>query len=259
METVAHISNWIVTIHKEIMNPAHWGALFATALGAFVGAYAAFKLEHNARVAEEQNRRATEGNLALLTFMQMYDALGLYRGSVIEALPQDELKPWLSMRITYSLAYQRLAFDAARLHFLFDCKNPNILPDVLIEGRRFDLTMEMIETHRRLMQNKVHPILSNAGIAHGSALDESDWEMLLGPALSTEVREVTAGILANVPSSMEGIKRTFALLREQLRLLLRDQKLIQAEFVESKSRTADPRGGPHFWRVEQRKPGDRPK
>jgi hypothetical protein len=250
VEVAAVFFNWLATMHRAILD-FPWTALIAAVAGTFVGAYAAFRLEHNARAAEEMKRRAIEGNLALLTLTQMYDALGLYRGTIIDDLPQNEVKPWLSLRVTYSLTFKPLGFDATKLHFLFESKDANLLPELLIEGHRFDLTTEMIATHKRLMLEEAHPKLAAAGVTHGSPVSEEDWEMLLGPKTTSEVREVTTGIVNAVPKAMNGITKMFVRLRRQLRELLPGERFIQVEFYGPSKGPKTEASGKSRWRVSE--------
>lgn len=143
--------------------PLDLSALLSAFIGTFIGAYVAFRLEHNERALEQIRQRGTEGNLALLTLFQMFNLLRQFQKEVIATAP-DRLGRWMSMKVTFPRSEKSLGFEASHLAFLLEYEDKNLLPEILIEERRFNLALEMINRRSHLMLEKIYPLLSAARI-----------------------------------------------------------------------------------------------
>lgn len=205
------------------------GALGSAFVGTFVGAYVAFRLERNARASEEVRQRATDGNLALLTLLQMFNNLRQFEEEIIGTAP-DPAGRWLKMRVTFPQTGIDLRFDAPHLAFLLECDDTNLLQEVLLEERRFKLAIDMINRRSHLMLEKVHPKMAAAGIQRGQNIVEKHIQELLGPALSAEAEQLAEGIVVNVREDIQSLRQTFDKLRLALLALLPGQKFMKAEF-----------------------------
>lgn len=207
----------------------NWDSLLSAFLGTFVGAYIAFRLEYRSRISEQRRTRATEGNLALLTLFQMFNELRQFQKEVIATAPEPRGR-WMRMKVTFPQSPAMLKFDAKQLAFLLESENTNLLPEVLLEERRFQLAIEMINRRSHLMLEKIHPILAKAGLQHGEAVEDSQIRHLIGPALAAEADQLTEGIVQNVNEDVQSLKKTFDELRLQLVRLVRGEKFIRVEF-----------------------------
>lgn len=210
---------------------AYFGELVSAAVGTFVGACAAFALERRSRADERKKLQAADGNLAILTLFQMWNALRQYQKEVIELAPKHKGR-WLVMKATLPQSVEHVGFDPSRLEFLFESENKNQLPQLLLEERRFQIALGMINRRSTLMLEKVFPTLAAQGIKEGMNLEEGVARAMLGPALAAEVIQTTEGIVTNVNENVESIKGTYEELRKQLVLLLPSAKFIKLGFDE---------------------------
>jgi hypothetical protein len=209
--------------------PLNFETLLSTAVGAFIGAYAAFALERRDRSEEQIRARATEGNLALLTLFQMFSVLRQFQKEVISTAPEPGGR-WMKMKVTFPQPDERLGFDPSRLAFLFECENKNVLPEILLEERRYHLAITMINRRSHLMLEKVHPKLAQEGVQHGMNIAEEAIKAVIGPALAAEALQLTEGIVQNVNEDVASLKTSFDELRKQLAKLLPKENFIQVEF-----------------------------
>ncbi|MGH8769683.1 MAG: hypothetical protein ACREV2_00665 [Burkholderiales bacterium] len=219
---------------------AYFSELVSAAIGTFVGAYAAFALERGHRADEQKKLRAAEGNLAILTLFQMWNVLRQYQKEVIEPAP-DHKGRWLAMKATLPQSAEHVGFDPVRLEFLFESENKNLLPQLLLEERRFQIALAMINRRSTLMLEKVFPALEAKGVKEGTNLEEGVARAMLGPSLAAEVVQTTESIVQNVNEDVESIKATYEELRKQLVLLLPSAKLIQLGFDEQPRNPQDQR------------------
>jgi hypothetical protein len=214
---------------KEAAMGFDLNALLAAFIGTFVGALVAFQLEHNARKQEKIEARTTEGNLALLTLFQMFNSLRQFQKEVIATAPHAPGR-WLRMKVTFPQRDDDIGFDPARLAFLFEYDDKNLLPEVLMEEGRFKLAFDMINRRTHLMLERIHPTLSRAGLQHGQAVNDLILTQLLGPALVAEIDQLTESLVVNVNEDVKSLVDTFGKLRTALVRLLPGSKFIRVEF-----------------------------
>lgn len=205
--------------------------LAATCAATFIGAYAAFKLEENSRRREKTKQQASEGNLALQTILLMWNKLRQYQVEAVETAPTG-VGRWIRVKATlpHPADAADLRFDPARLDFLFECENKNILPQVLMEGAKFQLAITMINRRGHLMLETVYPKLSAAGVENGQSVTEADVRRILGSALWVEGEQLTEGLLKIINEDVASLRKTFDDLREQLLKRLPGEKFIKVNF-----------------------------
>jgi len=222
--------NWSCDFLRAAVTFVDWKNLLAAFVGTFVGAYVAFKLEQKTRALEQVRMRSTEGNLALLTLFQMFNELRQFQKEVIATVPERPGR-WMTMKVTFPQSGSKLGFDASRLAFLLECEDKNLLPEVLLEARRFDLAIEMINRRSHLMLEKIFPALSAAGLRQEEKkVPEGLVTAILGPALSSEADSLTEQIITNVNEDVQSLKGIFDKLRLALVKLLPKQKFIRVDF-----------------------------
>ena len=206
-------------------------------LGTFVGAYVAFELERRARERQRLDSRAAEGNLALFTLVQMWEVLNQYKKDVIDKAPNDHGK-WLNMPTTLPQSRESLAFDPAKLYFLFEGRNTNLLPQLVLEQRRFHMAVSMINERSELMLKTIWPRLSAAGIELGKQCDEKVVHQVVGTNNFIVARNLADSIVENVSEDVTSFRQTFEKLRTQLRELLPGRKFIKVDFRDSDEGTS---------------------
>jgi hypothetical protein len=223
---------------EQLMNGWSFaGELAAAVFGTFVGAFSAFKLEERSRALELRKRRASDGNLALLTVFQMWNIQRQYQKEVINPR-RGHPAAWFSMMATVPQSVGDLAFNSANLEFLFECEDKNLLPGLLLEWRRFTLAMELINRRSDLILRKAYPRLEAAGVRDGEQLEIGMIKAILGNSIAAEAEQLGIGIITNVDENVISLQKTYDSLRSGLREVLPGEKLITVAFnVSSTSET----------------------
>ena len=208
------------------------GNLILAVIGTFIGAYAAFALEKNSREAERTANKANEGNLANLTLFQIWNDLRQYQKEHIETLKGHPDAAWLELRATFPREVSPLEINANALAFLFEGKDKNLLPDILLEQIRYRMAIAMINRRTEKMIGLVYPRMEAIGMKPNEKIDSRVVAAALGPALTTEVKDLTSAIISHVNENLISLKITSEKLRKQLTELLPNQIILKIGFDE---------------------------
>jgi hypothetical protein len=115
--------------------------------GAVAGGYSAFALEGRRRQREQRDRDIAAANVALVTLSSMWSALYNYEKQIVRKQIADEQSPdplWLRVRPSASHR-QALSFDVANLVFLLKSSDPEVLPELILQGQRYLDVNEALE------------------------------------------------------------------------------------------------------------------
>lgn len=187
-----------------------------TLAAAFLGAYAAFKLESNNRKKQIEEQDVAAGNRALFTLTQIWSRLRQYQKEMIEEYRTRE-DAWLNLPAGMPIQDNGLTLDMNDLSFLLQSK-PAIFQLIFLEADRFRLAAEMINQRNELVLSQVHPRMSAAGVRVGGAESFENMESILTIGVVHQLKVYTAGIIKNVDedliSSFEAYERLRASLKE---------------------------------------------
>jgi hypothetical protein len=194
----------------------HIHELLLALIGTFVGAYLAFALEKRDRVRTEKTEKVAQGNLALFTLWQMWEVLNQYKKDVIDKAPKDNGQ-WLNMAATPHEQEHDLRFDPVKLYFLFEGKDLNILPQRILEQRRFYAAIILINRRSDLILNRIWPRLSDNGIQMSKQVyEEQRIHDIIGPGLLAEAKQLAPSLINNITKALVSFRETFCRLRTQL-------------------------------------------
>jgi hypothetical protein len=219
----------ILSIGQNLANHAH--ELILAFIGTFFGAFLAFALEQRDRTRERLSLRNADGNIALITLWQMWEILNQYKKEVIDTAPDDAGR-WLNMSVTQPESHGNLGFDLAKLHFLLDGKDKNLLGKLLLEQRRFYSAIALINRRSELMLKEIWPRFPAAGIERGKQYDERAIKQVLGENNLIEARTLADGLTANITENLASFKVTFQQLRAQLHETMPKKKFINVDFQD---------------------------
>lgn len=194
----------------------HFHELLLALIGTFVGAYLAFALEKRDRARTEKNEKVAQGNLALFTLWQMWEVLNQYKKDIIDNAPKDSGQ-WLNMAATPHEQDHDLRFDPVKLYFLFEGKDLNILPQLVLEQRRFYNAIILINQRSDLMLKRIWPRLSDNGIQMSRQVyEEQQIHDIIGPGLLAEAKLLAPSLINNITEDLFSFRETFHKLRTQL-------------------------------------------
>ena len=209
----------------------------ATLLGAFAGAWFAFRIERKAREEERAEQNVVAGNMTIVAIWQRVNALRLYQVDVINPVREDEGR-WLKLRPTPSDTEPVIPFDAKSLGYLLDGKHHDVLTAVLLAESKYRQAVQVIDLRSRHHLDVVQPKLMAAGVKPGVKHDQDVIEKAVG--------EFDQGILVNLTESIiwcvdDAIDALLA-VKDQLRTATRSRYpahyVINLEVVEPPPRTA---------------------
>lgn len=175
--------------------------------GSFAGAWAAFRLERKARVAEQQQAECVAGNQALLALTTQFDTLrrlergyiALYRG---KPLAWFLMVPWMAPR-TF------LRVDSSSLAFLLQ-NAPQVLLEVVQAEEVFMHLVDALERREKLYLSELQPRIEATGLRE---LQPSRIEEVVGPRLTGLLKEWTEAIFETFGAAKERNERSFEALR----------------------------------------------
>lgn len=197
--------------------------VLTTLVGAFVGAWAAFRLEERRNQKEKDDQNVVAGNLALLTLSEIWNVLVQYRKEVVDEW-RGRRDAWLNLPAT-SFDRREVTFDTEALSFLLD-GHPAQLQTLLLEKRRFDLAARMVDDHSKLVLGDVFPRLSAAGIKLNEGRPEAEIRGILGMGIVRQLEVFTAAIVKNVDENIASSRQAFDDLRASLKALYPERKFI---------------------------------
>lgn len=210
----------------------HSHELILAFIGTFGGAYIAFRLERRDRDRERLELRNAEGNLALFTLWQMWEVINQFKKEVIDVAPNNAGR-WLNMATTPPRPLEALAFDIAKLHFLFEGKDKNVLGQLVLEERRFHSSIALIDQRTHLMLDVIWPLLGAAGIERGKQYDEKLIISIIKEDKLIKAQMLAESLTKQITANVGSFKNTFQQLRTQLREMLPDMKFINVDFQDS--------------------------
>lgn len=217
-----------LTALKALAN--HIPELLLALLGTFVGAVLAFKMERRDRRIEEINRRVAQGNIALFTLYSMFEVVCQFKKDVVDVAPNNSGR-WLNMNSTPRQQDFKFGFDINTLSFLFVKGEKQILPDLMLEERRFYALMILINQRAELMRDRIWPRLSAAGIAMSTQQYlQDEIEAIIGPGLLKEAQVLADSLITHTAENVQSLQAAFWKLREMLKEMFPEARFILVKF-----------------------------
>jgi hypothetical protein len=194
---------------SDIVNP------LATLIAAFMGAWAAFRLQTIQKRGDEIRTNIAAGNRALSTLMQQANTLKLFQIDFIAPFRND---PGRHIAIRPSLPYQEdaLPFDHRSLDFLSRPAQQQTLFELSIEENRFREAIKAINVRSRHHFEVVQPMLSAAGLQEGAEYTEEQFRTAIGELHYIHLKRLTDAVVMHVDRTVESLCATKGRLRKIL-------------------------------------------
>lgn len=220
-----------VIVSKNGLPSVNWvtliSSLFAAAVGAISGAFAAFRLEENRRKRKQVSEMVADGNRTLLDLYEIWNNLSLYKREVIseiEGKPKND--HWFLLKPTPVPYTADTLLDPSRYEFLIGSDGSQIAADIRMEKQRYSLFLWQVQERSRIMRELVRPRWEAAGLGMegGPSLDQIG--AVTGPNYYRELSDMTTTIKNFVAADIESSKGCFDRLREHLVARFPGQKFI---------------------------------
>lgn len=209
----------------DVVNP------LATLIAAFVGAWAAFRLQTIHRHEEEKKNHIVAGNRALSTLMQQANTLKLFQLDFVAPFRTD---PGRHIAMQPLLPYQEdaLSFDFRSLDFLAQPDQQQTLFELSVEENRFREALKAINARSRLHFEVIQPLLMSAGIQEGREYTEDQFLAAVGNFHYLHLKRLTDAVVMHVDRTVESLCSMKDRLRTTLSEAYPDGRFIDFQLLD---------------------------
>jgi hypothetical protein len=204
--------------------------LLTTLVGAFSGAWAAFKYQEHKEISQLTKDRRAAVNRALHTIYNLWNIQRQYQTEVID-LYRGKPDVWLNMQATPPPSFGLTTFQAEELSFFLESKHAQMYADLMLEEHRFQIAMNLINMRSSVALNEAWPRLGAAKIEVGESMDLNRMTKIIGIDVEQKLRKLTEGIIEHIDENEKSIREIHDRLREGFLDIYPDQKIIEIEFT----------------------------
>ncbi|WP_154650032.1 hypothetical protein [Methylophilus methylotrophus] len=206
----------------------------ATLVAAYYGAKFAFEFQNQKELEIEKKNNLIAINKAIFTLSRMANDLFVYQRDYIN-LVRDEKEAFLKLRPTSQYDKELFKLDIESLSFLLNTDFRNLLSEIAIEGERYIAAIEAINLRSNIHLNEIQPKLENAGFKNGLSItiSDADLELILGNRLLSMLKETTEQVITHVDSTIESLKLVADRLKDSMKTIYPDQKIITFNLPKS--------------------------
>lgn len=197
------------------------GTVFGSAAGAFGGAHYAFVKQEGARKQEETEAKVGSAQTALFILGQQANLLTNIRTQFLEKYRRD---PARHVRMLPSSPVNRADWrlDLNSLSWLIQSRSADTLLQLLLRDDWFHQTLALLNTRFRIHSEMVQPTME-AAIQSGKlppAFPVRRFEEILGPRLTSQLRQVTDSLFEFVDEGCEKHAQVCLRFAQEMRELL---------------------------------------
>jgi hypothetical protein len=206
-------------------------AALVTLVASFAGAWAAFKFQAHEKRAVETDRAVGAGNRAVFTVYALWNVLEQFRKEVMEPY-RGRPDAWLNLAAHPAAPVGDDGFEMGDLQFLLERGKASVFAALMLEERRFNLAIALIQSRSDIVLNEVFPRMNAAGFKVGRPQTLAAVEDALGEDVSHKLKQITGAIYQNVDEDLASLRALYADLRKALQELFPKRKLVQVIFDE---------------------------
>lgn len=214
------------------------GNLLGTLVAAFLGAWAAFKLESSDRKKQDEEENVAAGNRALFTLLRIWNQQKQYQLEIVDRWRTRE-DAWFNFPAGMPLSDPSLVFDMKELSFVLQIKGA-VFQYVFLEGDRFRNVAQMIDDRNNVILLEAWPRMSAAGLAIGQQMDVNEVKKILTTGVVRQLEILTAGIIKFIDENVVSSRSVFRDLRTALKEIYPKQKFI--DFIDEQTPKRDSNG-----------------
>lgn len=195
-----------------------------SSVGAFLGAYFAFKLKKSEDDKATLNKNKSSLDMSLLIMARQINALCNFKRDLDpfttpfeRAFNLPALKP---------PAYSDLIQDIASLNHLIEHEEIQIILNISIEQERFEQAIDSINIRNNFYVNEIQIAISEKGL-NGKAMTLDEYKNELGERLFAGAMNGSNTMYQHVNETISSLKSTFKDLRTIAKKIHPEQKFIQ--------------------------------
>jgi len=151
--------------------------LFSVIIGAFIGAYSAFKLDQSEKKLAEHKENRIVMNRTLFILVQQINAIKLVKRDLDKY--QSDFEKAFNLPALAQPDYSDLKFEQNKLSFLIEHHYAHILMELRLEQSRFEQAMGSIKIRNEFYINEVQPLVSKHELT-GKKLPLKEYHYKLG-------------------------------------------------------------------------------
>jgi hypothetical protein len=230
-EVVSYAASVIASLSKWAWDGItnNLASMASTLFATYVGAKLAFVFERRERVKDVDEKNIAAINRALYTLTEMWTILRQYQRDHLEDY-RDAPDRWLNLT-SHPLAAKHydLHFELGQLTFLLP-EEGNTLAKVMLQERRFQLAIGLIEYRTKIMLKEVFPRMGQAQSAPGQQPSLVQIEQILGISTVQQLRQVTDQIFAFIDVDIPDLQAVYREFWNAGKRLYPKAKIIRFDF-----------------------------
>ena len=200
--------------------------LFGTLVGAFVGAWSAFKLNQLRELKKEKQEHVSAGNNAIFTLYQMWESLSAYKSEVLDPFRGQD-NAWLIMKVVYTEQYSAVKIDIDRAGFLLDTKFSDVCRKLYIAQTKYNVDFVVIRKRTELFLDTVSPKIERMEIEGIDISNHILIEKKIGKSLSLTLKEHYKNIVLGIETDIPYITQTYNELRNAMKSLYPEAEILE--------------------------------
>lgn len=204
----------------------------ATLVAAFLGAWAAYKLEDNKKVREHKEKCLESANKILFALYERTKSLKVFQRDSINEHRDNPFK-MISMMPLLDFSYPESSFNPETLLFLLETKHSQLMLDLQTEKECFNETFKLIRFRSSLHFNHVQPAIESGGIQEGGEYTRQEMIDVIGERVFAQLERSTDGVIENVDRTIISSEKVKARLVAALKELYPDDKILNYEFQKN--------------------------
>ena len=202
---------------------------FATLIAAFIGAWAAYKLEDNKKKREYKELCIENGNRILFALYERIKALRLVQAQSINPL-RDYPFNMISMKPLLNFSYPESEFNIENLMFILGTKHKQLILDLQTERECFKVAFNLVKFRSELHFHHVQPAMESGGIQEGKEYTRQELIDVLGERIFAQLEQATNDLIENIDKTIDSGEMIKSQLVNSLKELFPNETILNYKF-----------------------------
>ncbi len=214
---------------QRILLPA-----IATLTAAFLGAWAAYKLQDNKNKREYEETCLKNGNSMMFALYERIKALRLVQKRSINPYRNDPLR-MISMMPLMSFSNPDSEFNVESLLFLLGTKHKQLILDLHNEKECFKIVFYLIKFRSELHFKDAQPAIEKSKMKEGEEFTKKQMIDALGERVFAQLERTTDDLIEYVDTTLESSEKIKLRLVAALNDLFPNKTVLNYEFEKQKN------------------------
>lgn len=221
-----------------IAKGSHWDVLFtsyvpalATLVAAFYGAKYAFDFQRKKEEADKKKKDLVSANIASFNLMRMANSLLVIRKQVIDPF-RGKPTAFLEIPALLHTIEEDIRINAESLYFLLETKERNLLPEIIVEERRYVTAIHSINERSTLHRNEIQPLLESAGVKQGGEYSREQLKQALGERMFITINMATDQVITHVDETISSIQAVSNKFADCMKIMYPDEYVMRYSLPE---------------------------